>query len=715
MTSEGTEHRKLAAIMFTDMVGYSELAQRNEALALELLEEHHRLLRPCFPKFGGREIKSTGDGFLLEFASALAAVRCAIDIQRTLVDHNSATASERRIQIRIGVHLGDVVLRDGDIFGDGVNLAARIEPLAEAGGICLSRPVFDQVANKLDVPLLKLDRPELKNIQVPMDVYRMVLPWQKAAVTPTPFWPMPRLFNRLRWMVSMALVVLATAGTFWFLKNKPSLTPGRIDSLAVLPFENSSGETNMDYYAEGLTDEINAQFERLIGLKKVIRRTALIHYKGTQKSLPQIGRELGVDAVVEGSVSSSGARVRIQARLIDTASGNRLWSNSYERDLTGIVNLQNEMVLAMAEASHVSLSADDRARLTQSRPVNEQSNREYLLGKFYANKMNDADNLKAIEKLEHAVTLDKTFAAAHASLAAAYIKRFFTYAPTEYEKLEPLATLAIQQSLDLNPNLPEPYVARATLLWSPRKNFRHEDAVLDLQHALKLNPKSPEAHYQLLVIYAHTGFWEAAQQSMKAAVTSDSLSIAPVIDGAAIYLWKGDYETAYALWSKVPRGTDLAFVGSQTAWTLFALQKTDEAAATLESFLHDFPGDDGGELAAMKAVLRAAAGDFTGAVNHIEMAKAKQGGFGEFHHTAYSIASAYALMNQPTEALIWLKKAATTGYPCYGLFANDPNLATLRQGNSEFDQFLLEQKNAWTKRKNEWFKPNQPGVERQNR
>ena len=176
MPDGGTEQRKLAAIMFTDMVGYSALTQRDEALALALLEEHHRLLRPIFPKFGGREIKSTGDGFLVEFASALAAAQCAIEIQKTLVQYNAAAGPERRYQVRIGVHLGDVVLREADIFGDGVNIAARIESLAEAGGICLSRSVFDQVANKLDAALVKLGSPELKNIQVPMEVCRTRCP-----------------------------------------------------------------------------------------------------------------------------------------------------------------------------------------------------------------------------------------------------------------------------------------------------------------------------------------------------------------------------------------------------------------------------------------------------------------------------------------------------------------------------------------------------------
>ncbi len=179
--SENTEQRKLAAIMFTDMVGYSALSQRNEALALELLAENQRLLRTQFPLFNGREVKTTGDGFLVEFPSALQATQCAVEIQRAVVARNSTQPAERHVQVRIGIHVGDVVHREADMYGDGVNIAARIEPLAIGGGICLSDTVYAQVRNKLDVGLTKLNSPELKHIEVPMDVYRVVLPWQQQA------------------------------------------------------------------------------------------------------------------------------------------------------------------------------------------------------------------------------------------------------------------------------------------------------------------------------------------------------------------------------------------------------------------------------------------------------------------------------------------------------------------------------------------------------
>ena len=179
--SAQNEHRRLAAIMFTDLVGYSALAQRNEKLALELLAESQRLLRSQFPLFNGREVKSTGDGFLVEFPSALQATECAVEIQRALAARNGAEPKERQFQIRIGIHVGDVVHREADMYGDGVNIAARIEPLARGGGICLSDTVVTQVRNKLDIRLTKLDAPEMKHIEAPLDVYRVVLPWDQPA------------------------------------------------------------------------------------------------------------------------------------------------------------------------------------------------------------------------------------------------------------------------------------------------------------------------------------------------------------------------------------------------------------------------------------------------------------------------------------------------------------------------------------------------------
>lgn len=222
MSTSSTEHRRLSAIMFTDMVGYSALSQRNEALALELLEEHREVLRSVFPRHQGHEIKSTGDGFLVEFASALAAVHCALEIQRLMRQRNENRSAERRVLIRIGIHLGDVVRRDNDVFGDGVNIAARIEPLAEPGGICVSRAVYEQIENKVEHALVQLSRPALKNIQATVEVYRLLLDEPRASPSAAP----RRSPRRWRTITAVAAAAMLIGGAgYWGFRSRPTSLP----------------------------------------------------------------------------------------------------------------------------------------------------------------------------------------------------------------------------------------------------------------------------------------------------------------------------------------------------------------------------------------------------------------------------------------------------------------------------------------------------------
>jgi len=218
MPNNSTEHRKLAAIMFTDMVGYSALSQRNEALALELLQEHRQLLRSVFPKHQGNEIKSTGDGFLVEFASALAAVQCAVGIQKTMRARNASRSSERRVLIRIGIHLGDVVRRENDVFGDGVNIAARIEPLAEPGGICVSRAVYEQIENKVEHALVQMSKPALKNIQATVEVYRLLIDEGRPLQSHSQGFR-SRTYSRVA--IAFIVIGLAVVGSVLYLKSRP--------------------------------------------------------------------------------------------------------------------------------------------------------------------------------------------------------------------------------------------------------------------------------------------------------------------------------------------------------------------------------------------------------------------------------------------------------------------------------------------------------------
>lgn len=330
------EHRKLATIMFTDMVGYSAMTQKNEALALEILEEQRSLLRAIFPKHGGREIEAVGDGFFVEFASALAGARCAVEIQQALVQRNAAAARERCIQVRIGLHLGDVVVREGRVHGDGVNIAARIEPLAEPGGICLSEDVARQIQNKIELPLRKLGKGGLKNIRLPVDIYRVVLPWEGRHLGVSERVAFTLRQRRPRRMLAAALgVVVLALGSSLYVWQRPrpaALTLPDKPSIAVLAFTNLSGDPAQDYFADGLTEDIITNLSHFRELF-VIARNSTFKYKGQAVDVQRVGRELGVRYVLEGSIRRTRDQVRITAQLIDASTGGHAWAGKYDEPM----------------------------------------------------------------------------------------------------------------------------------------------------------------------------------------------------------------------------------------------------------------------------------------------------------------------------------------------------------------------------------------------
>src|SRR5712692_9945979 len=290
--------------MFTDMIGYTALGQRNESLSLALVDEQRRLIRPVLHRHHGREVKTIGDGFLVEFSSAMDAVRCAYDIQRTTREFNISAPVEQKLHLRIGVHLGDVVESQGDISGDAVNVASRIEPLAEDGGVCLTRQVYDHVRNKFELPLASLGAKSLKNVSEPVEVYKMVMPWSESKVAP-----------------------------------QAQLDKRRI---AVLPFTNISPDSQDEYFADGMTEELISTISNMHDLS-VISRTSAMRYKGGDKTVAEIGRELNVGTVLEGSVRKAGNRVRISTQLIEVQSDRPMWSQTYEKELLDVFAIQSDV------------------------------------------------------------------------------------------------------------------------------------------------------------------------------------------------------------------------------------------------------------------------------------------------------------------------------------------------------------------------------------
>jgi TolB-like protein/class 3 adenylate cyclase/Flp pilus assembly protein TadD len=486
MPPENAEQRKLAAIMFTDMVGYSALSQRDDKLALELLEEHRQLFREIFPRFHGTEIKTIGDAFLVEFNSALEAAQCAIEIQRALAKRNADVPPDRRIEVKIGIHIGDVVHRGGDVYGDGVNIASRIEPLAGAGGICVSMDVERQIRNAVETRFEKLAPTELKNISVAMELFRIVLPWEVPSRSAAKSERRPRL--RI-WAAAAAALALAIGLGWWWStlarKNPASVSsnvasgqPNNIpqNSVAVLAFANLSDDKGSEYFSDGISEELLTVLQKIPGLR-VAARTSSFSFKGKNATAQEIGQKLGVTNLVEGSVRKAGETVRIAARLTKTTSGDEIWSENYTRNLKDVFAVQTELAETIVGQLRGQLTGagDSKAKEVIQEQVqmaekggtkNVEAHQSYLQGRFYYDRNSEKSAGEALVAYQRAVELDPNFALAWAGLAEAHVWECFFSGEldrTAFDKHLADARDAAARALSIEPNLPEALGVRAKM------------------------------------------------------------------------------------------------------------------------------------------------------------------------------------------------------------------------------------------------------------
>jgi adenylate cyclase len=474
------EERRLAAIMFTDMVGYTSLGQRNESLSLALVDEQRRLIRPILTRHNGREVKTMGDAFLVEFPNALDAVRCAYDIQRAAKEFNIPLAEERRIHLRIGVHLGDVVKSDGDISGDAVNIASRIEPLAEDGGVCLSGEVYNQVRNKVDLRMSSLGAKPLKNVEAPVEVYKIEMPWLDSPA------------------------------------GEPELDVKRV---AVLPFLSLSPDPNDEYFADGLTEEL---IDRVCQVRElaVIARTSVMNYKGAKKNASQIGRELRAGALVEGSVRKSSNKIRVTAQLIRADTEEHLWSEKYDRDLADVFAVQTDIAEKVAEALKVRLLPAERRAMEKKPTESPEAFTLYLKGRHYWNERTAEGQKKAVEYFQKAIDIDPKFARAFAGLADAYsIMGFQNLMPPKEAaaRATDLATRAIR----LDGSLAEAYTSLAFIT---DNTFGWDESERLYRKAIELNPSYATAHFWYSIQLQWQWRFEEAIEQAKRAEALDPLS-----------------------------------------------------------------------------------------------------------------------------------------------------------------------------------------------
>ena len=488
--------------MFTDMVGYTALGQRNESLSVAIVVEQRRLLRPIFRRHSGREVKTMGDAFLVEFPSALEAVRCAYDIQRAAREFNISLSEERRVHLRVGLHLGDVVESEGDISGDAVNVASRIEPLAEDGGVCLTRQVYDQVQNKIELQLASLGVKPLKSVRMPVEVYKMVMPWDTKSVT-----------------------------------HALELDRHRI---AVLPFANLSSDQNDEYFADGVTEELISTISRVRGLR-VIARTSAMHYKGQTKRVTDIGNELRVGTLLEGSVRKSGDKVRISAQLIDVSSEEHIWAEDYDRSIEDIFQIQKEIATKIAGELRVKLLPEERSRLERKDTENPAAYSLYLKGRYHWSERSEEGLKKAMGYFEKAIDLDPAFARAYSGLADTYSIMAFQSLMPAHEAITKAKTLA-EKAVELDNDLAEAHTSLGHIIAD--LTFDWDKAREEFRMALELNPSYATAHFWYSIQLLWLGKYGEAIEHARQAEELDPLSPAISTALGQVLIYSRRYDEA---------------------------------------------------------------------------------------------------------------------------------------------------------------------------
>jgi serine/threonine protein kinase/tetratricopeptide (TPR) repeat protein len=511
----------------------------------------------------------------------------------------------------------------------------------------------------------------------------------------------PRLLTKTRSITAIAIAVVIglVALAIWFTrqpKTPVTATAKPIHSLAVLPMENFSGDPGQDYFADGMTETLISGLAK-VGSLRVTSRTSVVQFKGSQKPLKQIAKELNVDAVIEGSVQRFGDRIHVGVRLIEAETEALIWSAEYDNDLRDVLTLENELAQAVTQVIRIKLTPQEQSRLAERRRINPAAYDDFLRGRYYLNSQTKSDNDAAIQALTRAVEADQEFAGGWAELAQAYVWKLFLFAPDEKD-LQQKAFVAVEKALALDPELAEAYLARGRLLWTPSNHFPHDKAIQEYRRALALNPSLDEARNQLAVVLGHVGLVDEALSELDQALKTNPGNTLARFRVGEVLLFKGKHEEALAALQNVPADANPSLVGYQIVLTLFDLGRKEEAAATLEKFLKDYPEDNRGLFTSLQAILAAADGQPRVAEEKIKLAIEHGKGFGHFHHTAYHIACAYALMNRKEEAMKWLESAADNGFPCYILFATDHNLDSLRQ-HPRFQEFMARMKHDWEKYK----------------
>jgi TolB-like protein/class 3 adenylate cyclase/Flp pilus assembly protein TadD len=619
--------RKLAAILAADVVGYSRLVGHDEAGTVARLKALRKeLIEPLIADYRGRIVKLMGDGALVEFASAVDAVECAVAVQRGVAEREAAAPEDRRIQFRVGVNVGDIIVEDGDILGDGVNIAARLEALAAPGEVCVSRTVHDHARAKVAFGFEAMGEHRVKNIAEPVTVYRVIPePGPLTKVLGLGRAGMPRW--RLGALAGSAVALLVAAGGAGLWLRSPDRQPAPPDQaatpvtastapvvapqapfdkrrLAVLPFANISADPEDEYFSDGMTEEMISKLSRLHDLT-VIARTSVMQYKRTGKGIAEIGRELQAGTILEGSVRKAGDRLRITAQLVDVASQGHLWSQDYDRELTDVFAIQSDVAEHVAEALQLTLKPAEKTQLAKSGTADVEAYNAYLQGLYHYSTWSKEGFEKSIEYFQQAIARDPNFAKAHAAMAFSYeMLADAGYLPPG--EGFPKVKQAAHRSLELDATTAEAYTALA--IAATYYDYDWIRANEGFHRALELNPNSAVTHEWYSIIYlSPMGRHEEAIAHGKRAKELDPLTAYIRSDLAWAYNQARRYDEAIAECEQI-RGIDpdLHLTYSCLGFAYWQKGMLEQAVAAYERGVELEPGDL--YLKADLAIVYAAAG-----------------------------------------------------------------------------------------------------------
>jgi len=588
--------RKLDTILYADVAEYSRLTELDEEGTHQILGAYLDVLTNCIDEHGGRTVHFAGDAVLAEFNGVMDALSAAVEVQRDLEEKNRGLPEDRQVRFRIGINVGEVIVDRDDIYGDGVNVTARLEQMADPAGICISGTVRDAIADRLPLAYEDLGERQVKNINRPVRAYRVLLEWSAPVSPPT----RPRKPTGRRIAAALLLTVLAVAAAgVWYLPRwelaspvntltgtQPPALPER-PSIAVLPFRNLSGDPDQDYFSDGITNDVITDLSKFRELFVIASNTSF-SYKGQLVDVQTIGRDLGVRYVLQGTVQKAGAWVRINAQLINAATGRHLWAERYDRDMADLFAMQDEIVQSIVASLAVRIDLTERER-AQRKDTRDLVAYDYLLrGKEQRAQATRAANLSARELLENAIELDPGYASAHAELGWCHYDAQ-TYGWTEFpdqalRRAEELARKAV--ALD-DSNIAAHRLLGSTFL----KRGQFELAMDELERALSLNPNDAEAYAGLGMVALYSGRPGDAAQAFEAAIRFNP-AMAPtefINLGFAYYLLER-YDDAIAVLERGRnRYPDTVFIHLGLAAAYARVDRPLEAAESAEAVRRGAP------------------------------------------------------------------------------------------------------------------------------